>query len=226
MRKVCGSVLGVGEKCAGSVWEVPRKCVASAREVCGKCAGSVWEVPWKCVGSAQEVLVEAVLEVVGGEELSANTNKTLRKDVLRQSARRPNDPGRTRTYNPRLRRPMPYPLGHGAYAGDPPFFERAPNRHPERPLLDVCPTSQGGYASRAHAPTPHFPKTLCSARRRTHLSSVHAYREGGGGGWALRKDDTHKPRSVNKVFAQIRLDLRAFFACVAFSDTWVSGKCY
>ena len=25
-----------------------------------------------------------------------------------------NDPGRTRTYNPRLRRPMPYPLGHGA----------------------------------------------------------------------------------------------------------------
>ena len=24
------------------------------------------------------------------------------------------DPGRTRTYNPRLRRPMPYPLGHGA----------------------------------------------------------------------------------------------------------------
>ena len=26
-----------------------------------------------------------------------------------------NDPGRTRTCNPRLRRPMPYPLGHGAY---------------------------------------------------------------------------------------------------------------
>ena len=26
-----------------------------------------------------------------------------------------NDPGRTRTYNPRLRRPMPYPLGHGAF---------------------------------------------------------------------------------------------------------------
>ena len=25
-----------------------------------------------------------------------------------------NDPGRTRTCNPRLRRPMPYPLGHGA----------------------------------------------------------------------------------------------------------------
>ena len=25
------------------------------------------------------------------------------------------DPGRTRTYNPRLRRPMPYPLGHGAF---------------------------------------------------------------------------------------------------------------
>ena len=27
---------------------------------------------------------------------------------------RENDPGRTRTCNPRLRRPMPYPLGHGA----------------------------------------------------------------------------------------------------------------
>lgn len=26
-----------------------------------------------------------------------------------------NDPGRTRTCNPRLRRPMPYPLGHGAF---------------------------------------------------------------------------------------------------------------
>ena len=26
-----------------------------------------------------------------------------------------NDPGRTRTCNPRPRRPMPYPLGHGAY---------------------------------------------------------------------------------------------------------------
>ena len=25
-----------------------------------------------------------------------------------------NDPGRTRTCNPRLRRPMPHPLGHGA----------------------------------------------------------------------------------------------------------------
>ena len=27
------------------------------------------------------------------------------------------DPGRTRTCNPRLRRPMPYPLGHGANDG-------------------------------------------------------------------------------------------------------------
>ena len=26
----------------------------------------------------------------------------------------PHDPGRTRTCNPQLRRPMPYPLGHGA----------------------------------------------------------------------------------------------------------------
>lgn len=63
MRKVCGSVSGVGGKFAGSGWEVPWKCVASAREVSGKCAGSVWEVPWECVGSAREVLVEDVLEV-------------------------------------------------------------------------------------------------------------------------------------------------------------------
>ena len=28
---------------------------------------------------------------------------------------RSNDPGRTRTCNPQLRRPMPYPLGHGAF---------------------------------------------------------------------------------------------------------------
>ena len=30
-------------------------------------------------------------------------------------AQHSNDPGRTRTCNPRLRRPMPYPLGHGAF---------------------------------------------------------------------------------------------------------------
>ena len=29
-------------------------------------------------------------------------------------SRRLPDPGRTQTYNPRLRGPMPYPLGHGA----------------------------------------------------------------------------------------------------------------
>ena len=36
---------------------------------------------------------------------------------VRTPARRlQHDPGRTRTCNPRLRRPMPYPLGHGADA--------------------------------------------------------------------------------------------------------------
>ena len=34
--------------------------------------------------------------------------------MTRQWRRQCNDPGRTRTCNPRLRRPMPYPLGHGA----------------------------------------------------------------------------------------------------------------
>ncbi len=34
-----------------------------------------------------------------------------------------NDPGRTRTCNPRLRRPMPYPLGHGALIPRPNSFD-------------------------------------------------------------------------------------------------------
>jgi len=49
----------------GSVWKVRGKCV----EVCRECVGSAWE----CMGSAQKVLMEAVLEVVGSAELSANT---------------------------------------------------------------------------------------------------------------------------------------------------------
>jgi hypothetical protein len=36
------------------------------------------------------------------------------KAVTRTMAQHKHDPGRTRTCNPRLRRPMPYPLGHGA----------------------------------------------------------------------------------------------------------------
>ena len=55
MWKVWGSASGVCGKFAGSGWEVCRGSVAR-----------VWEVPWKCVASAPEVLVEAVLEVVGG----------------------------------------------------------------------------------------------------------------------------------------------------------------
>ena len=35
--------------------------------------GSVWEVPGKCVGSAREVLGEVVLEAVGSAELSPNS---------------------------------------------------------------------------------------------------------------------------------------------------------
>ena len=53
-------------------------------EVITLCVESVWKVPGgKCVESAWEVLVEAVLEVVGSAELSANTCKTAHKDVLR-----------------------------------------------------------------------------------------------------------------------------------------------
>ena len=41
-----------------------------------------------------------------------------------------NDPGRTRTCNPRLRRPMPYPLGHGALC-----TAFSPEEHLPLPLL-------------------------------------------------------------------------------------------
>ncbi len=52
------------------------KCVESAWKVYGKCVESVWEVPGKGVESAREVSGEAVLEVVGSAELSANTSTT------------------------------------------------------------------------------------------------------------------------------------------------------
>ena len=46
-------------------------------------------------------------------DLSSRTCKR-RADALNTSRKTCDDPGRTRTCNPRLRRPMPYPLGHGA----------------------------------------------------------------------------------------------------------------
>ena len=47
--------------------------------VSGKCAGNAGG----CLQSARERLVEAFLKVVGSAELSANTCKTAREDVLR-----------------------------------------------------------------------------------------------------------------------------------------------
>jgi len=59
------------------VWEVPWKCVESAGN------------NGKCVGSVREKSVEDVLEVVGGAELSATTQKngTQRRfeDVRKES---------------------------------------------------------------------------------------------------------------------------------------------
>ena len=46
--------------------------------MCAKCAGSVWKVSGKRLVNAQEVSGEAVLEVVGFAELSANTCKMPR----------------------------------------------------------------------------------------------------------------------------------------------------
>ena len=55
------------------------------------------------------------------------------------------DPGRTRTYNPRLRRPMPYPLGHRTCGGPKPetrhFFQFAtvlPGCQVTRTLRALC----------------------------------------------------------------------------------------
>ena len=58
-----------------------------------KVHGSVWQAPGKCVGSAREVSEEAVLGVVGSEELSANTCEPSRKDVLRHFAHKMRMPG-------------------------------------------------------------------------------------------------------------------------------------
>ena len=54
-----------------------------AQEVSGEGTGSVWELAGECLQSARGRLVEAFLKVVGSAELSANTCKTAREDVLR-----------------------------------------------------------------------------------------------------------------------------------------------
>ena len=42
------------------------------------------------------------------------SGRACKQPFLMYGSENQNDPGRTRTCNPRLRRPMPYPLGHGA----------------------------------------------------------------------------------------------------------------
>ena len=63
--------------------------MAIAQEVSGEGTGSVWELPGECLQSAREVLVEAVLEVVGSAELSANTCKTAQRrfKVVREGSK-------------------------------------------------------------------------------------------------------------------------------------------
>ena len=52
------------------------KCVESVLRVCSKWVKNESVVCGECVGSAPEVLVEAVLEAVGGAELCLGTSKT------------------------------------------------------------------------------------------------------------------------------------------------------
>jgi hypothetical protein len=57
-----------------------------------------------CARLLHDLLIFAVCGVSVFYSLCTSGNFSQTKD----------DPGRTRTCNPRLRRPMPYPLGHGA----------------------------------------------------------------------------------------------------------------
>ena len=51
----------------------------------------------------------------GGFFYSARFAMPFNLDVaIQMIVKTKNDPGRTQSFNPRLRRPMPYPLGHGA----------------------------------------------------------------------------------------------------------------
>ena len=56
-------------------WQSVRAWVGGVWKVCRECVESVWGAPGKCAGSVGE----AVLEVVGFAELSANTCKCLAK---------------------------------------------------------------------------------------------------------------------------------------------------
>jgi len=69
MRKVVGKCVWSRWKVSGSGSGVCGKWARSVSGVCGKCVGSALEVCEKCVGIAPEVLVEAVLEVVGGRRI-------------------------------------------------------------------------------------------------------------------------------------------------------------
>ena len=86
------------------------------------------------------------------------------------------DPGRTRTCNPRLRRPMPYPLGHGArqklhkhdlfntsYPGFPPYPDNAAPRPPAT-----------GTRDHEHTPRAREQMWLPAARRLTQNARTHA----------------------------------------------------
>jgi len=62
---------------AGSARQMCGKCVGSGWEVYEKGVESVWGVPGKCVAIAREVSGEVLLEVVWSTELSPSACKTL-----------------------------------------------------------------------------------------------------------------------------------------------------
>ena len=68
--------------------------------------------PW--AWALKTVCVEAIMSFAGLGRAIYNLQTCRACWRNEGKAEKRNDPGRTRTCNPRLRRPMPYPLGHGA----------------------------------------------------------------------------------------------------------------
>ena len=94
---------------------------------------------------------------------SASCNRCIDKII---------DPGRTRTCNPRLRRPMPYPLGHGAKCiMIKTYFQATSKKHSCRRTsctsTGLLPLSKDGKFPHAHG-----------VRRRQHQSEAALARPG------------------------------------------------
>ena len=113
-----------------SLSEKPGKLSRQARQAFQTSQASFSEKPGKLFGKASHVFQtsqarETERERGRGRAIETEKEKEKEKERERESGREigrmtrrwiwiQNDPGRTRTCNPRLRGPMPYPLGNGA----------------------------------------------------------------------------------------------------------------